>query len=193
LSCGSGNGQQDCKCSETKNNEAVLFLGGVIIASLGLLWWASIPAAVAAVITAGGIGISVYGRYLSDKWPKECDDPKFCKCTDPWREPQDVKYDPLTIDLNRDGSTNLTNSAYFDLDVNGFAEAAKWVNSDDGLLALDRNGDGKINDGSELFGDHTVKSDGTFATDGFNALADLDSNGNGVIDEMTLRSPSFAC
>jgi hypothetical protein len=46
--------------------------------------------------------------------------------------------DPLVIDLNRDGTTNLTNSVYFDLDVNGFAEATNWIDGADGLLVMDR-------------------------------------------------------
>ena len=53
---------------------------------------------------------------------------------------------------------------------------------DDGLLALDRDGDGQITSGHELFGDHTVRADGTVAADGFAALADLDDNGDGVVD-----------
>jgi hypothetical protein len=90
--------------------------------------------------------------------------------------------DPLVIDLNRDGSTNLSNNVYFDIDVNGFAEATRWIDGSDGILAMDRNGDGLINDGSELFGDRTVKDDGSLADNGFDALSDLDSNADGVID-----------
>lgn len=44
------------------------------------------------------------------------------------------------------------------------------------------NKDGKINDGSELFGNNSVKQDGSKAANGFLALADIDSNGDGVID-----------
>jgi hypothetical protein len=47
---------------------------------------------------------------------------------------------------------------------------------------MDRNGNGTIDDGSELFGDSTIKSDGSPATGGFDALADLDSNSDGIID-----------
>ena len=59
-----------------------------------------------------------------------------------------------------------------------------WAASGDGFLALDRDGDGdgKITSGRELFGDHTVMSDGRVATSGFQALADLDSNKDGKID-----------
>ena len=47
---------------------------------------------------------------------------------------------------------------------------------------LDRNGNGTIDNGRELFGDSTIKSNGQTATDGFDALADLDSNVDGKID-----------
>ena len=57
-----------------------------------------------------------------------------------------------------------------------------WAGSGDGFLAMDRDGDGKITSGRELFGDHTVMSDGRVASSGFQALADLDSNKDGKID-----------
>ena len=57
-----------------------------------------------------------------------------------------------------------------------------WVNSDDGFLVFDKNNDGLISDGGELFGDDYVKEDGSKAVDGFDALSDLDTNGDGVID-----------
>jgi hypothetical protein len=90
--------------------------------------------------------------------------------------------DPLVIDLNKDGKTDLTRNTYFDIDANGFAEATNWIDNSDGLLAIDRNGNGIIDDGKELFGDRTIKSDGTYATSGFDALADIDLNGDGIID-----------
>ena len=42
---------------------------------------------------------------------------------------------------------------YFDLDKNGFAEKTAWIGTEDGFLALDRNGNGIIDNGGELFGD----------------------------------------
>ncbi|HEX8405061.1 MAG TPA: hypothetical protein VF670_10620, partial [Duganella sp.] len=48
-------------------------------------------------------------------------------------------------------------------------------------LALDRNGDGVINDGGELFGSATTLADGSKAADGYAALAALDSNGDGKV------------
>ncbi|WP_143481806.1 calcium-binding protein, partial [Pseudomonas citronellolis] len=91
---------------------------------------------------------------------------------------------PLILDLDGDGVETLGKDAgiHFDHDGNGFAELSGWVGKDDGLLVFDRNGNGEIDDGSELFGNNTDLADGGKATNGFLALADLDSNGDGWID-----------
>ena len=98
-----------------------------------------------------------------------------------------VRYisDPLVIDLDGDGFelTDVENGVYFDNDNYGLSEKTQWVSSDDGLLAIDLNGDGIINDGSELFGSSTVMPDGSIARLGFEALAQYDENGDGIIDE----------
>ena len=52
----------------------------------------------------------------------------------------------------------------------------------DGLLALDRNGNGTIDSGAELFGTATKLANGQNASNGYEALAQLDANGDGVID-----------
>jgi hypothetical protein len=57
----------------------------------------------------------------------------------------------------------------------------------DGLLVLDRNGDGVINDGGELFGAGTMLADGSHAADGFVALRTMDSNGDGVVNASDAR------
>lgn len=94
--------------------------------------------------------------------------------------------DPLILDLDGDGieTANVDNStAFFDLDNNGFAENTGWVGEDDGLLVLDRNNDGIVNNGGELFGDRTLLVDGnTYASSGFEALAELDGNQDGIIN-----------
>ena len=83
--------------------------------------------------------------------------------------------DPLT--LNFDGeAAQLTDQRFtFDLDSDGDNESINFVAGGSGFLALDRNGDGRINDGSELFG---AKSG-----NGFAELAALDDDHNGWIDE----------
>ena len=84
---------------------------------------------------------------------------------------------PLVLDLDGDGIelTELGATAtWFDLDADGFGERTGWVAPDDALLALDRDGNGTIDDISELFGNAT--------TNGFIELADLDSDASGAID-----------
>ncbi|WP_277588252.1 calcium-binding protein [Pseudomonas chlororaphis] len=91
---------------------------------------------------------------------------------------------PLILDLDGDGVETLGINAgvHFDHDGNGFAETTGWVSKDDGLLVWDRNGNGRIDDGSELFGNYSTLANGQNAANGFAALADLDSNHDGKID-----------
>ena len=91
---------------------------------------------------------------------------------------------PLAIDLDGDGveTVSVDNGVYFDHDGNGFAEKTGWIGKDDGILVRDLNNNGQIDDGSELFGDQTILSNGEKAANGFEALADLDSNHDGVFD-----------
>ncbi|MDD4855916.1 MAG: hypothetical protein PHQ22_10165 [Sulfuricurvum sp.] len=105
---------------------------------------------------------------------------------------------PLVLDINNNGnsSTRLNDSnVYFDMDgeeVNGkarettlgcgFKERTAWVEQGDGLLVLDRNGNGTIDNGTELFGNFTPLSSGNSASDGFEALLQYDENHDGKID-----------
>ena len=93
-----------------------------------------------------------------------------------------AKNDPIALDLDGDGVEFVKNGAYFDYDGNKFAERATWLGKDDGWLTRDVNGDGVINDGTELFGDSMKKKDGTLAKNGFDALAEFDDNKDGKID-----------
>lgn len=100
--------------------------------------------------------------------------------------------DPLVIDLDGDGINFilLEEGVNFDLDNNGFNEKTAWISGEDGFLVLDRNGNGVVDNGSELFGDQVINPDdtnnGTFKT-GFEALAyydeDTDGNSDGKIDK----------
>ena len=91
---------------------------------------------------------------------------------------------PLVVDLDGDGveTTTSENGTHFDHDNNGFAEKTSWVGKDDGLLVRDINGNGQIDDGTELFGNNSVLSNGQKAANGFEALKDLDSNNDGVFN-----------
>jgi Ca2+-binding RTX toxin-like protein len=94
-----------------------------------------------------------------------------------WRQP----VDPLMLDLDGDGLelSAASGSTLFDHDADGIRTGTGWIGSDDGILVRDLNGDGSITSGRELFGDQTVKTNGQLAGNGFDALADLDSNGDG--------------
>lgn len=86
-----------------------------------------------------------------------------------------VFTDPLVINLDTDAASLSDVSFYFDLDGDGVKEEMSGLKEGSGFLALDKNGDGEINDGSELFGARTG--------DGFGELARYDQDGNGWIDE----------
>lgn len=94
------------------------------------------------------------------------------------------RKDPIVLDLDGNGaeSAHIKNGAHFDYSGDGFAELTGWINEKDGFLVIDRNGDGKINDGKELFGDQTILKSGKKASDGFEALVELDSNNDGKLD-----------
>nr|WP_267876192.1 hypothetical protein [Duganella rivi] len=97
---------------------------------------------------------------------------------------------PIVLDLNDNGIDTLAASAgvQFDLRADGKPVNTGWVGGGDGLLAMDRNGNGVIDDGSELFGSSTVLANGHKAGNGYQALQDIDSNHDGVIDS---RDASF--
>lgn len=83
--------------------------------------------------------------------------------------------DPLVINLDTPCASVSDQSFYFDLDADGEMDKISNLSSGSGFLALDKNGDGKINDGKELFG--------TATGDGFGDLAAYDKDQNGWIDE----------
>jgi Ca2+-binding RTX toxin-like protein len=91
---------------------------------------------------------------------------------------------PIVLDLDGNGiiTRGIGQGAFFDYDGNGFAERTGWVAPEDGLLVRDINGDRRINNGSELFGDHTRLKNGDIAANGYLALAAQDDNGDGQID-----------
>ena len=96
---------------------------------------------------------------------------------------------PIIVDLDRKGFhlAGLEDSVLFDIDADGILEEISWTRADqlDGFLVLDRNENGVIDDGRELFGNYTLLLGGGVAPHGYIALAEFDQQahgGNG--DEM---------
>lgn len=99
----------------------------------------------------------------------------FCAEFESFTQEDYVVTDPLMINLDSNVA-NITDVKFmFDIDADGQKEEVSLAEKGSGFLALDKNGDGKINDGSELFG--------TKSGDGFKDLAAYDEDGNGWIDE----------
>ncbi|MFL9907208.1 calcium-binding protein [Paraburkholderia sp. RL17-337-BIB-A] len=93
--------------------------------------------------------------------------------------------DPLILDIDGDGihTTNPdTSTAYFDFDNSGSRTHTGWISAGDGFLVFDRNRNGTIDSGAELFSNFTPLANGALAANGFDALRDFDANKDGIID-----------
>jgi hypothetical protein len=93
--------------------------------------------------------------------------------------PPPPRHDPLALDMNQDGEISTVSladsTAFFDLTGDGIKEKVGWIQATDGLVAYDKNGNGKIDGINEVFGTPTVN--------GFEELRRIaDSNYDGVID-----------
>lgn len=86
-----------------------------------------------------------------------------------------VMTDPLVISLDSNPVSVSDQKWRFDIDGNGTQDGISLLSKGAGFLAYDKNQDGKINDGKELFGSTTGN--------GFKELAEYDEDGNGWIDE----------
>lgn len=83
--------------------------------------------------------------------------------------------DPLVINFGGSAADLTTEKMGFDLNADGQQEQISFATEGSGFLMLDKNGDGKANNGSELFG--------ALSGNGFADLTEYDDDGNGFIDE----------
>jgi hypothetical protein len=98
-------------------------------------------------------------------------------------------FSPLVVDFKKSGPIRLSSidesRVWFSHDPDLGPVKTGWVRRGDvGFLALDRNANGKIDSGAELFGEGTRLLGGHKAEDGFAALKEFDENGDGRIDEF---------
>lgn len=86
---------------------------------------------------------------------------------------------PMAIDLDGEGIETIDinkSQIYFDVDNDGFREQTGWISKNEAILAIDKNGNEKIDNQSEMFG----STDST----GFEDLKAIDSNGDGIINSQ---------
>jgi hypothetical protein len=105
-----------------------------------------------------------------------------------------VRRDPLVIDLDNDGveTVGIDAGVLFDHNADGIKTGTGWLKGDDAFVVLDRNGNGTIDSGRELFGVDTVLANGATGKDGFTALAELDANGDKVFNALYAGSSNLS-
>lgn len=131
-------------------------------------------------------------KEAQEELPDELDVPyNDCEQFKPWnnlnRSGKAHGYDPLILNLDGKGIQTIAPSsigARFDHNADGIATATGWAATGNGILALDINQNGKIDNGKEIFGNHTHLKNGETAAHGYAALAELDSNSDDIISEL---------
>jgi|GEM_PF-3435051 len=161
-------------------------------------------------VCGDGIDNDCSGGDLACPTPTPTPDPDFNPCWDPYMMEECESrggiwkgcrgcFSPIVMDTRGDGF-NLTSAAAgvsFDIDGDGAAENLSWTaaRSDDSWLFLDRNGNGVVDSGLELFGNYSPQPPSN-SRNGFLALAEYDKpdnggNGDGLIDAKDTVYPSL--
>lgn len=131
----------------------------------------SAPVVDAAEVSVARLSSSRVSQYCHDEFPAPtCETPLV------------VAFDGQPIDFTPAGHDQF---AF----VPGEPAATDWPTETTPWIALDLDGDGAITSGAELFGSSTVLANGAHAPNGFAALAELDANGDGILDA---RDPMFS-
>jgi hypothetical protein len=111
--------------------------------------------------------------------------------TQPVTTPPHPTITPILIDLDQNGFhlAGLDDPVMFDLDADGRRNRISWTaaGTGDAFLVFDRNGNGRIDDGRELFGNATPLASGASAPNGYEALIEFDEpafggNGDSIIN-----------
>ncbi|MCZ6106245.1 hypothetical protein O6B34_09305, partial [Campylobacter ureolyticus] len=108
---------------------------------------------------------------------------------DPDDKDPENEASPIIIDMNKNSITSsaIDSLTHFDHNNDSLREKTAWIDSGDSFLALDKNNNGLIDNGTELFGNHTI-TDTSYPyipsnrTNGFEALKLYDDNGDGIIN-----------
>ena len=97
----------------------------------------------------------------------------------------DKQYSPIVLDLTGQGIqlSGPEDGTQFDLNNDGNKVYTGWVKgANNAFLVQDLSGNGRIDNGGELFGSATLLANGKRAANGFEALKDLDSNRDGLLN-----------
>ena len=157
-------------------------------------------------VNTSGIGFSTNPLNTAVLWAVEPTNGFTCGgCTEyqgpttkPEPPPQDNTPVLIALDEERLEMTDLAGGVRFDLNRDGTAEHNSWpaASSSWAFVVLDRNRNGRIDDGGELFGNYTMQYLDDRPPNGYAALAVYDrpeygGNGDGVLDDRDVIFPSL--
>ncbi|WP_141502459.1 calcium-binding protein, partial [Rhizobium sp. J15] len=152
-------------------------------AAAGAVFGGRVGGAVGTILggTGGQVAGAWAGHWVGDFFFPDADPQgAYLPDTPPW------PIDPLILDLGGEGFTleSIQNtSAHFDFQLDGFAESTGWIAGATALLVNDRNQNDTADSAAELIGGPNQE--------GFDALADLDTNRDGIVDSLDAQYASL--